>query len=282
MKEMYTPTAEEASKYVISSFKGVDVGLGHADKLAQISAKLEEQYPNHLILVQAGTFVHGYDRTAHVLNTMKKYKLKLVGTSGEPHLRVGFPLAKYKSRLWTLSEEFNTPYVISLGTAESGRTVHISDYGAGDSSLMAGVSGAIVMQVINELRQHRELNSASAKHILANPDLSGFKLKSHAEQLDEHLIMDLIKMPRDIRVTWGENVRACMARIMHGIYAYGLETHKMALLNRISADVDLLKHYLAQAPRLSKLKFAFEHRVSLVVELGKLLGGVMRAAKEPT
>ena len=88
-------------------------------------------------------------------------------------------------------------------------------------------------------------------------------------------------MPRDLRVTFGENIRVCMARIMHGIFAYGLAVQKSALLNKISADIDLLKHYLAQAARLKNLKFAFEHRVSLAVELGRLLGGVIRATKEP-
>ena len=93
MKVTQAPTAEEASKYSISSFKGIEVGLGHTDKLSLIATKLEEQYPLHLIFVQAGPFLHGYDRTAHVLSTLKKYKLKLLGPSNDPHLRVGFPIS---------------------------------------------------------------------------------------------------------------------------------------------------------------------------------------------
>lgn len=281
MQLAQAPTADEVAQYSITTFRGIDVGIGKADKTAEIAAKLEEQYPMHLILVQAGTFLHGYDRTAHALSTLKKYKLKLVGTTNDPHIRIGFPVNKFKSRLWSMVEEFNTPYVVSLGTQETGRDVYVSEFGTAEDSILSSVSRNIVMQVINDLRQHGALNQASARKLLTNPDTCGFKLKMHAQDLDQYLIMDLIKMPRDIRVTWGENVRVCMARIMHGIFAYGLEANKAALLARVSADVDLLKHYLGQAPRLSKLKFAFEHRVSLAVELGRLLGGVMRATKEP-
>lgn len=280
MKKAQIPTQEEMNQYSIKAFRGIDVGLGAADKVADIAAKLEEQYPMHLVLVQAGTFLHGYDRTAHALSTIKNYKLSLVGSSNDPHIRVGFPVNKFKSRLWSMVKEFNTPYVISLGTQDSGRDVYVSEFGSANDSIMSAVSRGIVMQVIEDLRRHGELNQASAKAMLINPDTSGFKLKMHAQDLDLILISDLIKMPRDIRVTWGENVRICMARIMHGVFAYGLEQHKTNLLVRLSADVDLLKHYLSQAPRLSKLKFAFEHRVSLAVELGRLLGGVLRSAKE--
>jgi hypothetical protein len=281
MKVTQIPTADEVAQFSIRAFKGIEVGLGKADSIADIAVKLEEKYPMHLIFVQAGKFLHGYDRTAHVLNTLKKYKLKLVGTSSAPHIRVGFPLGNHKRRLWSIVEEFDTPYVISLGTQNAGRDVYVSESGSAEGSVLSAVSPEIVMQVIEDLRQNGALNAASAKKMLTDPDTSGFKLKSHAQDLDMHLITDLIAMPRDIRVTWGENVRVCMARIMHGIFAYGLEVNKIGLLNRLSADIDLLKHYLAQAPRLSKLKFAFEHRVSLAVELGRLLGGVMRATKEP-
>lgn len=276
------PSTEEMQKFSLTAFKGIEVGLGRADKVVAIAAKLEEQYPMHLILVQSGGFLHGYDRTAHFLNTLKKYKIKLVGTSSDPHLRVGFPLGNHKRRLWSIVDEFKTPYVISLGTKESDRDVYVSPVGDESNSLLAAVSRGIVMQVIEDLQQHGEVNAAGAKKLLTDPDTAGFKLKSHAQELDQHLTMDLIAMPRDIRVTWGENVRVVMARIMHDIYAYGLSIDKACVLRLISADIDLLKHYLAQGKRLSKLKFSFEHRVSLAVELGRLLGGVMRASKVST
>jgi len=44
----------------------------------------------------------------------------------------------------------------------------------------------------------------------------------------------------------------------------------------ISADVDLLKHYMTQAPRLKNLRLEFEASSRLVVELGKLVGGLIK------
>lgn len=275
------PTQDEQQKFRISAFKGIDVGLGQADPVASISAKLEEQYPNHLILVQAGKFLHGYDKSAHALNVLKQYKVKLVGTTDAPHIRVGFPVGNFKKRLWSIVDEFSIPYVVALGSKEAGHTVYVSENMTGNSPVLSAISKDVVSQIICDLQQRGEMNKVTTKQMLATPDSSGFKLKSQAQELDMHLTQDIIKMPRDIRVTYGENVRVCMARIMHGIFAYGLEINKSALLGKISADVDLLKHYLAQAPRLSKLKFAFEHRVGLAVELGRLLGGVIRSAKEP-
>lgn len=280
MSNTQHPTRDEFQQHKITSFKGIDVGLGQADPVASISAKLEQQYPDHLILVQAGKFLHGYDRSAYALSVLKQYKLKLVGTTDAPHIRVGFPAGNFKKRLWSIVDELSIPYVVALGTQAEGHTIYVSDNATGNSSVLAAVSPEVVSQVIYDLQQRGELNKVSAKQLLSNPDTSGFKLKSQAQELDLHLTQDLIKMPRDIRVTYGENIRVCMARIMHGIFAYGLEIGKAVLLHKLSADVDLLKHYLSQAPRLSKLKFAFEHRVGLAVELGRLLGGVIRATKE--
>lgn len=280
---MYTtqtqqPTPEEAQQFSIRAYKGIDVGLGQADPGAAVAKTLEQQYPNHLVLVQAGKFLQGYDRTAYALFSLKQYKLKLVGTSAVPHIRVGFPMGNFNRRLWPLVQEFGLPYVVSLGTIESGRTVYVSDQANMDSTMLAGVSAAIVQDVINDLRMRGEVNKASAKALLASPDTSGFKLKSHAQELDLQLLLDIAKMPRDLRVTYGENLRTCMARIMRCVFAYGLEDNKALLLKSISADVDLVKHYLAQGLRLSNLKIAFEHRVGLAAELGRLVGGLLRNA----
>ncbi|MFC6519709.1 hypothetical protein ACFQAT_07915 [Undibacterium arcticum] len=174
-------------------------------------------------------------------------------------------------------EEFGIPYVVSLGSLAEGRTVYVSDQGDTNAAVLSAVSDKVIEEVIEDLKQRGEVNKASAKQLLANPDTSGFKLKSQAQDLDMQLLQDIIKMPRDLRVSYGENVRVCMGRIMLGIFSYGTEDNKPALLRLISADVDLLKHYLSQAPRLSNLKFAFEHRVGLAVELGRLLGGLIRS-----
>jgi hypothetical protein len=273
------PTEQEQIRFSIKAFKGIAVGLGQRDPGATMAKKLEAQYPGHLILVQAGKFLHGYDRTAHALNTLKQYRIKLVGTSDEPHIRVGFPAGNFKKRLWSMVEEFSIPYVVALGTQASGHSVYVSEQASDNASVLSSVSDQIVHDVINDLKQRGEVNKASTKQLLTNPDSSGFKLKSQAQDLDTQLLNDIIKMPRDLRVTYGENVRACSARMMHSVFAYGMAADKPAVLNSISAEVDLLKHYLAQAPRLNKLKFAFEHRVGLAVELGRLVGGLIRSGQ---
>ncbi|MBY0241909.1 MAG: hypothetical protein K2X55_21610 [Burkholderiaceae bacterium] len=271
------PTSEEVTKYSLRTHRGIDVGLGQADPGASIARTLEQQYPGHLILIQSGKFLQGYDRTAYALHTLKQYKLKLVGTSGDPHIRIGFPMGNFNRRLWPMVQEFGIPYVVSLGSQAEGRTVYVSEHPELDGAVLATVSNTVVADVIHDLRQRGELNKASAKALLANPDTSVFKLKSHAQDLDLQLLQDIIRMPRDLRVTYGENIRICMARIMRAVFAYGMEDNKMQLLKTISTDVDLIKHYLAQGQRLNNLKVAFEHRVGLAVELGRLVGGLIRS-----
>lgn len=278
-QQTHYPTEDELVQHALTSFKGIEVGLGQDDPMASIAKKLEQKYPNHLVLIQAGKFLHGFDRTAHALATLKGYQLKLIGTVDDPHLRVGCPAGNFKRRLWSMVDEFGIPYVVALGTLAAGHTVYVSELANSQSSVLAAVTPDIVQQVIADLRQRGNLNQAAAKQVLANPDSSGFKLKQQAQALDIQLLQDIIKMPRDLRVTYGENLRACMARLMLGVFAFGLDANRAASLSSISADIDLLKHYLAQAPRLSKLKFAFEHRVGLAVELGRLVGGLIRSSK---
>jgi len=273
------PTDEEVGQHGISKYRGIDVGLGQADPMASVAAKLEAQYPNHLVMIQAGTFLHAFDRSAHAMHTLKGYQLKLIGAVDDPHLRVGCPAGNFKRRLWSIVEEFGIPYVVALGTLTAGYDVYVSEQTGTNSSVLAAVTPEIVQQVIGDLRQRGNLNQAAAKQLLANPDSSGFQLKQQAQALDTQILHDIIKMPRDMRVTYGENLRACMARLMRAVFAFGLDVNRMTALHSISADVDLLKHYLAQAPGLKTLKFAFEHRVGLAVELGRLVGGLIRSAK---
>lgn len=274
-----TPTTEEQTEFSLRAFKGIEAGLGQADPTAEISSKLEALHPGHLILVQAGKFLHGYDRTAYALSTLKKYKLKLVGTSADPHLRVGFPSGNFQRRLWPMLADFGIPYAVALGTQAAGYTIYTSDKPTGNTNVLAAVSPQILQEIIAELRQRGELNKAAAQQMLTHPENTGFMLKARAQELDNQLLQDIIKMPRDIRATFGENLRTCMGRIMRATFAYGLEDNKATLLRSLSSDVDLLKHYLTQAPRLSQLKFKFEHRASLAVELGRLVGGLLRSAR---
>lgn len=269
------PTTDEITQFSIRAFKGLDVGLGQADPTAEIARKLEGQYPGHLILVQAGKFLHGFDRTAHVLNVLKHYRLKLVGTNADPHIRVGFPAGNFKRRLWPMVAEFGIPYAVALGTQAKGHTLYVS--AQGDAKVLDAVSADVIREIITDLKQRGEVNKAAAQQLLTNPDKATFKLKTQAEDLDTLLLQDILHMSRDLRSTYGENLRTCMVRILRAVMAYGLEENKPALLREISADIDLLKHYLTQAQRLSQLKLAFEHRVALAVELGRLVGGLIKA-----
>jgi hypothetical protein len=271
------PTAEEQQQFALRAFKGIEVGLGQSDPGAAIAAKLEAAHPGRLVLVQAGKFLHGYDRTAYALNILKKYQLKLVGTAAAPHLRIGFPAGNFQRRLWPLLADFGIPYVVALGTQANGHTIYLSDQPGGNAQVLESATDQLIAQAITDLQQRGELNKAAAKQLLANPDTAGFKLKSTAQDLDTQLLHDILKMPRDLRSTYGENLRTTLGRILRAVFAYGLEDNKPALLRQLSADLDLLKHYLAQAPRLNGLKLNFEHRAGLAVELGRLVGGLLKA-----
>lgn len=279
MTTTQTPTTEELTVFSLRAFRGIEAGLGQADPTAESARKLEAQYPAHLVLIQAGKFLHGYDRTAYALSTLKKYRMKLVGVATDPHLRVGFPAGNFKRRLWPMVAEFGIPYVVALGTQASGYEIYVSSQPTGNAQVLDAVSPQILQEVIAELKQHGELNKAAAKQMLVNPENTGFLLKARAQDLDTQLLQDIIRMPRDIRVVFGENLRTCMARIMRATFAFGLEENKAAVLRALSTDVDLLKHYLTQAPRLSQLKLNVEHRAGLAVELGRLIGGLLRAAR---
>lgn len=274
-----TPTTGEQTELAIRAYKGIELGLGQADPGAAIAAKLEAAHPGHLILVQAGKFLHGYDRTAYALATLKGYKLKLVGTIEAPHIRIGFPAGNFKRRLWSMVADFGIPYAVALGTQATGHTIYVSDQPSGNATVLATVTEQIVAQVIEDLRQRNEVNKAAARELLTHPDTAGFQLKTKACELDTHIAQDLAKMPREWRATYGENLRTCMARIVRSVMAYGLEENKPALLRGLSADIDCLKHYLAQAQQLNRLKLAFEHRAGLAVELGRLVGGLIRAQR---
>lgn len=256
-----------------TSIKGIEVAFTATDPHVEISEKLQAQYPHHLILVQAGTFLRAFNKSAYVLHTLKQYKLTLAGPANAPHLRIGFPVANYAKRLWPLVDEHNFSYIVASndGVTTCDATI--------PSNTLDTISDDIVNQVIADLITHKQLNTASAAKSLVNPSTQDFIFKTKAIEVDYQLLEDIIKLPRDIRVTWGENVRETMQRIMRNTYLYGNEDNKPQLLKQLSADVDLLQHYLRQAQALNRFKFAFEHRVGLVVELGRILGGLQRAQR---
>lgn len=272
------PTSDELAKFSIKAVRGIELGMGKDEPVARLSKALEEKYPGHLVLIQVGMFLHGYDRTAYALSMLKKYKLKLVGTATAPHIRVGFPAGNFKQRLWPMVDEFGIPYVVALGSHATGRTHYVSNHINTNAAVLSAVSDDVVATVVEDLRQRGEVLKAGTVQLLANPNGNDFKLKSFARDLDDLLLGEIVKMPRDIRATYGENLRMCMARVMRGIFAYGQTIDKSKVLRDISTEVDLLKHYLEQAARLRQFKFSASG-ASLAVELGRLTGGLQRAAK---
>jgi len=253
-------------KISTNQVKGIEVNFTAADPHVEISEKLQAQYPQHLILVQAGNFMHAFNRSAYALHTLKQYKIRLAGPAKCPHLLVGFPVANYKQRLWPIVDEHNISYMVvtknNIETCEA----------TAPSYAMDAISDDIVNQVIADLITHKQLKTSITAKALANPNTQDFIFKNKASALDSQLLQDIIKLPRDIRVTWGENIRQTMQRIMRNTFLYGNEDNKPQLLKQLSADVDLIRHYICQAQALNLFKIGFEHRVGLVVELGRILG----------
>lgn len=274
------PTDDDRQNFALRTVHDVELGLGAADPGAVTAARMAEAYPTYLVLIQAGKFLHAYDRSAYALHVLKQYRLKLVGSASEPHIRAGMPAGNFKRRLWSMVAEFGIPYVVALGTQATGHTLYVSDQPSSNAAVLDAVSPDVVQQVIADLRQRQALNTAAARDLLTQPDNAGFRLKAHAQELDAALLQDIAKLPRDLRSTYGENLRGVMGRIMQAVFAFGLADNKPRVLRALSADVDLLKHYIAQAPRLSQVRFAFEHRAGLAVELGRLVGGLLRAHGE--
>lgn len=250
----------------------IDITFGEDNPHVDIANTLQQAYPHHLILVQAGTFLQAFNQSAYLLHRLKQYKLTLAGTTAKPHLRAGFPYANYKQRLWPFMQEHGLAYVIhtKAGTELSDTT---------SSTIMDAITPDIVNEVIQDLITDKQLRTASTNKALTSPNTQDFLFKSKASDLDYQLLQDVIKLPRDIRATWGENVRQTMQRIMRNTFLYGNEDNKPQLLKQLSADIDLIRHYISQAKTLNRFNIAFEHRVGLVVELGRILGGLQRAQK---
>jgi len=253
-------------------FKGIEVNFTETDPHVEVSEKLQAQYPHHLILIQAGNFIHAFNKSAYVLHHLKQYKIRLAGPAKSPHLLVGFPAANYKQRLWPLLDEHGLASVLVIKNS-----VEISDEVS--CTMIDAVSDEIVNEVIEDLIKHKQLKTGSIAKALAAPTTQDFIFKTKATELDLQLLKDLIKLPRDLRSTWGESVRQTMQNIMRNTFLYGNEDNKPQLLKQLSADIDLIRHYLCQAQALNQLNIGFEHRVGLVVELGRILGGLQRAQK---
>lgn len=267
------PTPEEIRQHEIRS---VEIEVGHPATGIELAQKLTAEYPFHLVLVQAGAFLHGFDKTAYALHRLKDYKLKLVGTNEEPHIQAGLPCRGHKRRLWKILDEFGIPYIVAIGNLKGGYEVFQSEKPKQQCKVLVATTDKIVGDVISDLRKYRELNAIAVTQMLKDPDCGPFVLKEQVLSLDTLLIQDIAKLPRDLRCCFGENLRQTMHRISRATMAYGLSTRKPTVLRNLSADVDLLKHYLSQSQKLGQLKKSFKHRAAQAVEIGRLVGGLIR------
>lgn len=273
---MHQPTQQEIEEHAIRARSPVELGIGTPATGAAFAAELEAQYSDHLILIQAGKFLHGFDRTAYALHVLKKYKLVLVGTNADPHLRIGFPVAQHQRRLWKVLDEFGVPYVVALGTQTAGHTLYESDKPRAECSVLASVSSSIVADVIRDLQNLSKLNATAATELLKHPERATFQFKDKVQELDTLLTQDVARMPRDLRSYFGENIRQVMFCIVNGAMAYGLADNRVALLRSLSAHIDQLKHYLVQSQKIGQFKGKFDHRAGLAVEIGRLVGGLIQ------
>ena len=59
------PSALEIEAYALTLKNGIELGLGKQDPGIAIAAKLQAQYPHHLVLLQDGAFLHAYGKSAY-------------------------------------------------------------------------------------------------------------------------------------------------------------------------------------------------------------------------
>lgn len=191
-----------------SKISGIEVTFTATDSHVEISDKLQAKYPHHLVLVQAGNFMHAFNKSAYALHTLKQYKIRLAGPAKCPHLLVGFPVANYKQRLWPIVDEHNISYVVVNKTDIDACEATAPSYA------LDAISDDIVNQVIADLITSKQLKTSTTAKALANPNTQDFIFKTKAAELDSRLLQDIIKLPRDLRATWGENVRQSHILIM--------------------------------------------------------------------
>ena len=269
------PTQEELSEHTIVR-NGVELCLDKGpvpDNIALV-AQLHRRFPGHLVLLQSGEFLHAYNHCAYFLHRLKSYRMQLIGSGTKAYLRVGFPVANSKRRLWKIVADFKVPYLVVLGSKAAGYKTFTSSAQLEQQSLLREIDSHIVARTIEELRQSNQVNHASTTRLLLNKDVS-FRLKQVAQTLYQHLSSDVAVYPRNHRHGLGADMRESIRRILELVFDYALSTDRLSLLRQLSSTVDRAKFFITQAFELKLLGgSAFNHRVALVVELGSITGGL--------
>lgn len=282
------PTDVEQQEHILTLRNGVELGLGHEDPLKNIAAKLAKKFPHHLILVQAGSFLHAYSRSAYYLHKLRGYKLRIVGQETAPEIRCGLPVRGHKKSLWNACADYRVPFVVALGQKGDFK-LHISRADV-DSSLMDQIPEGMVQNLVEDLCQTDRLRTARAAQILLNPTQTTFRLKQVTAELYQKLHETIHRFPMDQRYFRGKDTAECMYRLMRLVHDYATSEQRSLVLRKISSESDLLKSLFQslhnKEPRGGQKVQLINSRQfgewsALAVELGNLVGGLLRKQTQP-
>lgn len=272
------PDENEITSHAITMANGETIlALGNKppDTGLSLAVELEKQFPNHLVLIRAGEFLHAFNKSAYFLNRMKNFKLTIAGDEFNPHIRAGFPVRNSKRRLWRIMQDFQVPFVVALGTKATGYKLFHSEKYTEKASILNEIQDDIVHQVIADLGQESAVTRARAAQLLLKQDVT-FRLKQVAQNLYSHCITDLSRMPKDYRSSIGKDIHDTISAILRNVFLYSRTKSRGDLLSLLSGEVDLIKHLLTEAFRLKLFhEEKFNFRAGLAVELGKITGGLL-------
>lgn len=274
MENTVSPTPKEQIEFSLILRNGIELQLGKQDPLIKIAARVFQQYPHHLILIQSGSFLHAYNKSAYFLHKTKNYQLKIVGTEVNPDIRCGLPLSGHKRRLWNICHDFSVPYVVALGF-KGNYQLHISNETI-ESSLMDEIPKDIVEKLINDLSQTDRLRTARTVQMLLKPEQITFRLKQVGNELYLIIHKDLERFPKNHRYFIGRDISDCIGRIIQNIYRYTTSGNRLIILQHLSSDIDLLKmiiHSIYQLQLIDTKKYSM--RSTVIIELGNLIGGLI-------
>jgi hypothetical protein len=182
----------------------------------------------------------------------------------------------HRRRIWHIVRQFNMPYILALGLKSTGYHYLIYDQDKQRANILNQVPKGIVQTTIIDLQREQKVSDTNNIYVLLNKDV-GFRLKEVCNQLYELLIKDIMKMSRNARMFIGQDLRECMSRIFRYIYSYSLSQSCRELLVKLSIEADILKQYLVTAYTLQHITIkSFNHRITLSVELGALVGGLLK------
>jgi hypothetical protein len=183
--------------------------------------------------------------------------------------------------MWHVFNDYKVPYVVVLGM-KGNFTIHISHENT-EKTLIDDIPIDIVNKLIEQLSQTDRLRVARAAQILLKPEQSSFRLKQISEEIYQNLIKDFIRFPTTHRFFIGKDTNENITRILQLIYFYSTSTDRQALLIKLSGEIDLLKMFLQQIFKLKLIDgIKFGQRMALIIEMGNLVGGLLRLNSKKT